>query len=121
MIGTIACMLQASTYPPLRTALYRVIARLPGVQVLGWRRDGVARRGVAIAVTEHGMREVLLINPASANPLELEQIQVSPPAAPPGVPRLPDGTVLALTIYLDRGVVNTETALPRGGNVPFRR
>jgi hypothetical protein len=120
-VGTIACMLQASTYPPLRAALYRVIERLPGIQLLGWRRDGLGRRGGALAVTEHGMREVLLIDTASANPLELEQIQVKPPALPPGVPRLPDGTVLSLTIYLERGVVNTQTALPDGGNVPVTR
>lgn len=121
-VGTVACMLQATGYPPLRAALYRVLERLPRVQLLGWRQDRVGRRGVAIAVTEHGTREVLLIDPATANALELDQIQVTqPPSRGAPIPRqLPNGTVVAFSVYLDRGVVNSQTALPGGGKMPFR-
>jgi hypothetical protein len=117
-VENVACMLQATGYPPLRAALYRVLERLPRVQLLGWRRDQVGRRGVAIAVTEHGTREVLVVDPSSANPLELEAIQVNRPTT--NAPTLPNGTVTELTIFLARGVVNTQTALPGGGNVPFK-
>jgi hypothetical protein len=44
-------LLFASTSPALRSALYRVIAHLPGVQLLGWQTDRLGRRGIAVALS----------------------------------------------------------------------
>jgi hypothetical protein len=80
--GTVACMLQASGYPPLRAALFRVLECLPGE-----RQRARARP-----------------DPGKKPPLR-------------GAPTLPNGTVVGFSVFLDRGVVNSQTALPQGGNL----
>ena len=65
-------LLFESGSPALRAALYRVIAHLPGVKLLGARNDRIGRRGVAVAMTD-GSRvaeEVVLFDPATSEVLE---------------------------------------------------
>ena len=54
-----------SPSPSLRSALYRVIAPLPGVQLLGSRTDRVGRRGDAVTIShvevgDEGTRTVFI-------------------------------------------------------------
>ena len=84
-------LLFSPTSPSLRAALYQVIARLPGVQLLGSRTDRIGRRGVAVTIShvkvgDEGTRTVLLFDPATSDVLQTEEIQEKPfhsPNAPP--------------------------------------
>ena len=52
MFAPISQFLFLPTSPPLRAALFRVLADLPGVQLLGHQRDRLGRMGIAVAVTQ---------------------------------------------------------------------
>jgi hypothetical protein len=96
----------------LRAALYQMVAGLPGVQYLGWQTGALGRRGVAVGLTTHGIREELLFDPATSDILEEADVQLTPGP-------FPAGTMLHYVAYQGRGVVNSIEALPRGGRVPF--
>lgn len=126
-----ACILVSSAYPPLRAATYRMIAHLRGVTYLGRRRDGIGRRGVALAVPDPkaGIESVVIFDRKTAEPLELEAVQTRQIlTAPPGISKaavkaqlVPNGTIVEAQILLASGVVNSEEDLPGGGSVAFRR
>ena len=89
-------LLFASTSPTLRAALYRVIAHLPGVQLLGWRTDRLGRRGIAVAIShaeigDETTRHELLFNPATGEPLQTQLVQTAPLTEFPAQPRCPRG------------------------------
>jgi hypothetical protein len=104
-----ACILVTSAYPPLRAATYRMIEHLRGVEYLGAIRDGSGREGVALAVPDPkaGIKSIVIFDRVTAKPLEIEDVQ--------------KGTVVSAEILLASGVVNTDEALPNGGNVAFNR
>ncbi|HEY1520225.1 MAG TPA: CU044_5270 family protein [Solirubrobacteraceae bacterium] len=113
-------LLFASTSPALRAALYRVIAHLPGVQLLGWQTDKIGRRGIAVAIShaevgDEATRRELLFDPTSGEPLQTQLIQTAPLTDIPGTAPLPRGTVLRYTAFIKRGVVNSIEDLPGGG------
>lgn len=108
---TVGTLLQDSGSPTLRAALYRMVARLPGVKLLGRRTDPLGRSGVAVG-TSTG--EELLFDPATSDILEESDVQLGPGA-------LPAGTVLHYFVYQGRGVVNSIEQLPGGGTVPLHR
>jgi hypothetical protein len=119
MFSPISQFLFLPTSPQLRAALFRVLADLPGVQLLGRQRDRLGRSGIAVAVTQGGsgrVREELLFDPATSNVLQTEGVQLR---AAPGGPAVPDGTVLQYTDFLSRGVVNSITELPGGRRLPL--
>jgi hypothetical protein len=55
--------------PALRAGLLLVLARLPGVQVLGPVTDPLRRRGLAVALTTGSLRRELILAPRSATVL----------------------------------------------------
>ena len=119
-------LLFASTSPTLRAALYRVIAHLPGVQLLGWRTDRLGRRGIAVAIShaeigDETTRHELLFNPATGEPLQTQLVQTAPLTEFPGTAPLPAGTVLRYTVFIERGVVNSIEDLPGGAHLPYHR
>ena len=57
---------EAPTPPALRAALYRVAARIPGVELVGAVRDEQGRRGIAVALPEETERNELVFDPRSA-------------------------------------------------------
>lgn len=126
-LNTAACILVTSAYPPLRAATYRMIEQLHGVRYLGAMRDGTGRKGVAVAVPEPGagVSSVVIFDPVTAKPLELETIRAGAKThASAGRKQhtdLANGTVVSAEILLSSGVVNTEEALPGGGRVAFKR
>ena len=117
-------LLFASTSPTLRAALYRVIAHLPGVQLLGWQTDRLGRRGIAVAIShaevgDEATRRELLFDPTTGEPLQTQLVQTAPLTEMPGTTPLPAGTVLGYTVFIERGVVNSIEDLPGGGHVSY--
>jgi len=113
-------LLVASASPALRAALYRMLAQLPGVQFLGHQRDQIGRAGIAVGQTDSaGIRSEILFNPATSKLLAESHIQATRPRLPRCVPVIPVGTALDYSVYLQTGIVNSITATPGGGHVPF--
>jgi hypothetical protein len=117
-------LLFASTSPTLRAALYRVIAHLPGVQLLGWQTDRIGRRGIAVALShaeigDETTRKELLFDPTTGEPLQTQLVQTAPLIDIPGTAPLPRGTVLRYTVFVERGVVNSMEDLPGGGHLSY--
>jgi hypothetical protein len=54
----------------LRAALYRVLARTPGIRLLGRTRDSVGRFGTAVAVDVERARLELILDPATGELLQ---------------------------------------------------
>lgn len=111
-----------ATSPALRAALYRVMAQLPGVQVLGRRTDAIGRVGIAVTIAhvevgdEH-TRRITLFDPRTSEELETEEIQLTP-IHTPHTPTFPAGTPLNYTVFLTRGIVRSIKDLPGGGHIP---
>lgn len=121
LFSPISQFLLLPTSAELRAALFRVLAQLPGVQLLGHQRDRLGRSGIAVAVTPRGgparVREELLFDPATSNVLQTEMVQLR---GAPGGPAVPAGTVLEYTDFLSRGVVSSITRLPDGLHLPLK-
>ncbi len=124
-------LLFASTSSSLRAALYRVIAHLPGVTLLGWQTDRLGRRGIAVTISraevgDETTRRELVFDPTTGEPLQTELIQTA--ALPSGAGTgstaaavLPAGTVLTYTVFIGQGVVNSIDELPGGRLLPYHR
>jgi len=106
--------LQSGASPGVRAALYRTIENLPGIQSLGPMTDKLGRHGIGVGFTEHGVRDVLIFDPATSAVLEREGIAVSPSQiiVPPGSPKFRVNEVINYTVYKASGVVNRMTAVP---------
>jgi hypothetical protein len=91
----------------LRAALYRTLALVPGIRLIGPTRDAVGRRGVAASFTHDGLQDELVIDPKTATMLEERSIVADPAKVRVGLPR---GATTSRTTYLQRAVTNTITA-----------
>jgi hypothetical protein len=91
---------------PLRAALYRTLALIPGIRLVGPTRDSVGRRGVAVGFTQYGLQNELVIDPRTATMLEERSIVSDPAKVRVGLPR---GATMSRTTYLQRAVTNTIT------------
>jgi len=112
-------LLYDATSPALRAALYQVLARLPGVRLLGQRTDAVGRKGIAVAMSETGLKsteEITLIDPRTSEELETENVQTTPIHNPDVT--FPADTPINYTVFLTRGIVNSDRDLPGGGQIP---
>lgn len=112
----LASILLNSTSAAQRSTAYRALAYVPHARVLGTRSDQLGRSGLGISMPYSGPREkmVLIASPSSGDLLEEDWIATAP------VDDLPTGTVTRREIFLRRGVVDSDTALPGGGSQPFR-
>jgi hypothetical protein len=101
----IADTLSARPAPaPLRAALYRALALVPGIRRLGPTRDAVGRRGTTFAFTHAGSEEELVVDPSTSMALEDRLIVVDPAAFGFAWAR---GTLAERTTYLQRAVTDT--------------
>jgi hypothetical protein len=108
----IADALREQAAPPrLRAALYRALAYVPGIRLLGRARDRLGRAAVAVARTEQGTRTELLFDPETSELLAERQVMLRPPPAFAGL--VPPGTVTADAVYVRRGVVQRVGQRPR--------
>jgi hypothetical protein len=122
LFGAISQFLFLPTSPQLRAALFRVLAHLPGVQLLGHQRDRLGRSGIAVAVTHSApdrVREKLLFDPATSNLLQTQTVLLQTSSASRG-PSMPAGTVVEYTDFVSRGVVDSITQLPGGHRLPLK-
>lgn len=93
--------LRATGAPPaVRAALYRVLAELPGVELLGTTSDHEGRPGTGVAITAHGNRTVLIFDPRTSQVLAEEIVDVA------------NGDLVAWTSYLETSYVDS---IPPGG------
>jgi len=99
-----------------RAALYRVVAELPGVELLGDVEDPVGRTGIGVAYTDakRGTRHELIFNPETAALLgEREVVAGTRPES--FTFGLPAGTEIGSASYLESGVVDSTKSRPLAG------
>lgn len=97
--------LRESPAPPaVRAGLYRAMATLPGVQLVGPTRDERQRPGIAVGYRDGGYRRDLIIDTRSAEMLAERSVLVDPAITGDDVPR---GTITSSTTYLRRAAVDT--------------
>jgi hypothetical protein len=96
----------------VRAALYRVAARIPGIQLLGLTRDALGRPALAVSLNDvlYGMRDELLFDPRTAALLGEASVVVKPPPTYHVKP----GSVRSGATYVMSGIVE------RIGQVPAR-
>ena len=81
LITQIGDLLREDPLPArLRAALYRVAARIPGIQMLGLTRDGIGRPALAVALDDpvDRLRYELLFDPRTARFLGESQVLLRP-------------------------------------------
>lgn len=106
--------LQSGAPPQVRAALYRMIESLPEIESLGPMTDKLGRHGVGVALTQHGVRNVLIFDPATSAVLQREGVVADPSQVhirPAGTP-FSAGEVINYTVYQASGVVSSVTAVP---------
>lgn len=96
---------EAPQTPKLRATLYRALALVPGVQLLGAVRDRLGRDAVGVAYTEkaNGIRQELLFDPQTAEILNEREVATKTLDGT-GVPA---GTVIGDVVYTKRAVTDT--------------
>ncbi|WP_086853767.1 CU044_5270 family protein [Amycolatopsis kentuckyensis] len=87
-VGALATTADALLSPALRSALYQVLATIPGVERVPGQVDLAGRPGVAIARTADGKRAEIVIDPVSSRMLGFRIVAVT---AADGIPA---GTVV---------------------------
>lgn len=94
--------------PRLRATLYRALALVPGVQLLGNVHDRLGRAAIGVAFTEHtGMRQELLLDPRTAEMLNEREVVAH---RVQGI-RAAVGTAIEDVVYTRRAVTDS-TARP---------
>ena len=88
----------------LRAGLYRALALVPSVQLVGQVRDRAGRTGTGVAFTEVGLRHELIFDPQTSEMLAEREVVVD---ARKAQLHLPAGTVIEDTAYLRRAVTNS--------------
>ncbi len=110
-----------------RAALFEVLARQPGIEVLGTRTDHVGRVGTAIGATWYGVRSEMIVDSSTGRVLEFRSYQVDPPESlgsglqgtpSPGLGMNQDdvdepGTLLTSSTVIRMEVVNSLPSLVR--------
>jgi hypothetical protein len=110
-------VLLSSTSPKLRSRAYAALAYVSGTKVLGHQTDQLGRPGIAISRTINDPlgNQTLIVSPSTGDLLEetatLTSLRV--------VHGIPAATVTTHEIFLQRSIVNSDTALPGGGIQPF--
>jgi hypothetical protein len=88
--------------PRLRAALFRVLALVPGIQLIGPAHDHLGRTGTAFAMPTATVTNEVIIDPSTSQTLEERTITTR--SRQQG---LPAGTVISTTTYLRRAITNT--------------
>ncbi len=112
------------TYAPpgVRSALYRIAADLPGVELVGKVTDPLGREGVAVAYTHDGVRHELLFDPDTSRLLAEREVMIDPAAygvdiasepGTTGVAYARPGGVIYSSVYVDSGVVDSTHDVPQ--------
>lgn len=107
--------------PTVRSALFRMLATLPGVQYLGKVTDPLGRTGDTIGLIQKGSDIVVIFDPKTSQVLDETP---TPHGGPIHLPtQMPPW--LAPNMYVETGIVGSITATPPGtstllGQLPYR-
>ena len=108
--------------PAVRAALYQVAAMLPGTSNLGTTTDHAGQSGTGVALTEDGIRYILVVDPDNGALLGTEDIVIDPATAadsPIAAARfVPSGTVVQWSTVLVSAPVPLVGALPTLSQTP---
>ncbi|HMJ01192.1 MAG TPA: CU044_5270 family protein [Gaiellaceae bacterium] len=96
---------ETAATPAQRAALYQVAARLPGVELVGSVTDSIGRAGVAVAMSDQGIRFSLIFDPDTSALLGEEQVALAD--NPFGVRT---GTRVGYATYVVQKIVSSDTA-----------
>ena len=92
----------------VRAAIYRVMARTPGIKLLGHRRDALGRRGDMFTATLGPTRTEMIINPITGRLLQFTRILMHRNGLDPGWrPGL-----ISRDTYVEQAVVGSTNARP---------
>jgi hypothetical protein len=98
--------------PALRSAVYRMAATIPGVQLLGTVTDHDGRSGIGLGrVNSDGEEFEYIFDPSTSALLGEEDIATRPDAGYHGATA---GTVLDWAVYLSSGIVDSLSSTPTG-------
>jgi type II secretory pathway pseudopilin PulG len=91
MLDTVGNLLSwAPASPQLRSALYQVASRIPGVEAAGQATDAAGRRGQVVAMTDDGVRHELIFDAHTSQLLGIRDIAMTDLDA-----GIPAGTLIA--------------------------
>jgi hypothetical protein len=93
--------------PAALAAVFRAVARIPGVTVARRATNAAGQHGVGVQQTYHGISEQLIFNPRTFAFIGEREVVVAADAG------LPIGTVMDSTAILAAGVTNHPGQLPR--------
>jgi hypothetical protein len=96
---------ETAASPDQRAALYQVAARLPGVELVGSVTDSAGRSGIGVALSNHGIRSMLIFDPGTSALLAEEYV-----ALPGNSYGYAAGTRTGYSTYLEQAVVDSQTA-----------
>jgi hypothetical protein len=108
--------------PTVRSALFRMLATLPGVQYLGKVTDPLGRAGDTVALIQHPLSDIVVIfDPKTSQVLDETPTSNSGPLHLPR--RMPPW--LAPFMYVETGIVGSIEATPPGtskllSEIPYR-
>jgi len=113
MLVLVGDMLRETVAPPeLRAALFRVAARIPGVELVGEVTDPAGRRGTAVARTSDDAgfleRNELVFDPETSELLAERQVLLKRVEWIDAEP----GTVIGYAVYVKSGVVDSTSERP---------
>lgn len=121
--GELMTILGDSVSSRQRAAALKDFAYVKGVQMLGTARDAIGRHGIGIRYVWHGgagQVYTIIIDPKTGDLLQttMSELRATFPGAQGPVFPVADGQ--QRTVYLQRAIVNSMTALPGGGSQPYR-
>lgn len=113
MLVLVGDLLRETVTPPdLRAALFRVAARIPGVELVGEVTDPAGRKGTAIARTSddsgYRARVELVFDPDTSELLAEREVLLERMDWIDAEP----GTVIGYAVYLESGIVESASARP---------
>jgi hypothetical protein len=89
--------------PAFRAALYRVVAELPEVELLGDVKDPVGRTGIGVAFTKGNLEHELIFDPNTSALLGGREVAAWPL---PGL-QVPAGSEIGSSAYLESKLVDS--------------
>jgi hypothetical protein len=113
MLVLVGDLLRETVAPPeLRAALFRVAARIPGVELVGESTDPAGRKGVAVARTSDDAgfleRNELIFDPHTSELLAERQFLLERVDWIDAEP----GTLIGYAVYLESGIVDSTSERP---------
>jgi hypothetical protein len=113
MLVLVGDLLRETVAPPdLRAALFRVAARIPGVELVGEVTDPAGRKGIAVARTSddsgYSERDELVFDPETSEMLAERQVLLERVDWLDAEP----GTVIGYAVYLESGIVDSTSERP---------